>query len=292
MCRRAIWSFLVISCCLASSSWAAPARRRAVPRSVEAKDTAASRDNSAASTAEDIANAKVVAEISAGVASRYLGYSDAAAGGLRDHVAPAIAVYGVGAELYPAAGTGIPFAKDIGIVGRYSSSLSVDSQSNDGGQNARGVLQRYALGARGRLRLGDSPSSPVLGLEGTYGAWAFVFEGADPAVALALSVDYKYLRGGADVRLPIGLFGLFAGGGYMSILSAGPFSDRFPRATIGGVDITGGASYALASFVDLRASVVYTRIFSSAHADLDAAYVAGGALDQYVAFNLGASAIF
>jgi hypothetical protein len=292
MCRRAIWSFLVISCCFTSSSWAAPSRRRAALRAAEGKDTAASRDNSTPSTPGDVSDAKVVAEISAGVASRHLGYSDPAAGGLRDHVAPAIAVYGVGAELYPAAGTGIPFAKDIGVVGRYSSSLSVDSQSNDASANARGVLQRYALGVRGRLRLGDSKSSPMLGLEGTYGAWSFVFDGADPAVALGLSVDYKYLRGGADLRLPIGSFGLFVGGGYMSISSAGAFSDRFPRATIGGVDLTGGASYALASFVDLRASVVYTRIFSNAHADLDAAYVAGGALDQYVAFNLGASAIF
>jgi hypothetical protein len=78
----------------------------------------------------------------------------------------------------------------------------------------------------------------------------------------------------------------------MNISSAGPFTERFPRASIQGVDAMLGGSYALTSQVGIRALVTYARIFSSAHPELDAPYVAGGALDQYVVIDLGVSAIF
>jgi hypothetical protein len=82
------------------------------------------------------------------------------------------------------------------------------------------------------------------------------------------------------------------GAGYMNILSAGPLTDRFPNARIFGVDAMIGGTYPVMPWVDVRLALSYARIFSNMHADVDAEYVAAGALDQYIVGNLGMSAIF
>jgi len=238
-------------------------------------------------------NAMVVADLGVGMASRRLEYNTPVAGPLREYAAPFIGVYSIGAEIYPAAGSGIGVAKDIGVVGRFANSLPVNSTADDGSGTARGSFMRYAVGLRGRILTGDKKNSPLIGLEGTYGVWSFAFSGLDQVVTDAvLGVEYKHLRAGADVRVPFGEFSLLGGLGYMNISSAGAYTERFPRATVAGVDAMIGGAYAVASFIDLRARLGYTRIFSSANPELDAPYVAGGALDQYLSFNLGASAIF
>jgi len=234
----------------------------------------------------------VVADAGIGMASRKLEYSDAVAGPLRNHAVSAMAVYAAGLEVYPGASSGTPVAKDVGLVGRFASSFEVESKTKDGAQVARGSLNRYALGVRGRILAGDKKDGALIGLEATYGVWAFVFRGLDDVVSDALAVDYKYVRAAADARLPWGPLALLGGAGYMNISSAGPFSDRFPHASIQGVDAKVGAAYAVASQVGVRALLTYTRIFSSAHPDLGAPYIAGGALDQYVIVDLGVSAIF
>jgi hypothetical protein len=240
----------------------------------------------------DDANATVVADVALGVARRELQYGDPVAGPLRTYTAPGIAVYGVGARIYPAASSGIAFVKDIGIVGRFTNSLAVESKTNDGSQAGRGAFQHYAVGLQARILTGAKHDSPLLGLEGTYGVWSFTFSGLDPIVNEVLAVEYKFLRVGADARIPFGAFSLLGRAGYMNISSAGPFSERFPHATIAGVDAAIGGAYAIASFVDIRALAAYTRIFSSAHPEAGDRYVAGGELDQYLVFNLGASAVF
>ena len=74
--------------------------------------------------------------------------------------------------------------------------------------------------------------------------------------------------------------------------SAGPFSTRFPHASIAAIDAMIGGAYAVLPWVEAKASVTYTRVFSSARPQLGDANVAGGALDQYLVANVGASVIF
>jgi hypothetical protein len=239
----------------------------------------------------DFTNASVIVDGAIGVGRRQLQYSDPWAGRLRPYLAPGIAVYSVGAELYPGASTNIEVLKDIGVVGRYAGSLGVESETTDG-QTVKGTFQRFAFGLRARVPTGDRKTRPLVGLEGTYGVWNYAFTGVDEAVDESPSVQYKYVRAGADARIPFGSVALLAGAGYMNIWSAGPLSDRFPNLTVAGVDALGGATLSVASTIELRALLTYTRFFSSANPEPGADYIAGGTLDQYVILTLGASTIF
>jgi len=235
--------------------------------------------------------ATVIADAAVGVGRRQLQYSDPWAGRLRPYLAPGIAVYSIGAEVYPGASTNIEVLKDVGLVGRYAGSLAVESDTVDG-QKVRGTFQRYAFGLRARVPTGDRKTRPLIGLEATYGIWNYAFTGTDEAVDEAPSVQYRYVRAGADARFPFGPWSLFAGAGYMNISSAGMLSERFPNLAVAGVDAMGGGSYAVMSPIELRLLVTYSRFFSSANPEPGADYIAGGTLDQYVVLTLGASSHF
>jgi hypothetical protein len=240
----------------------------------------------------DHTNAMVFADVAVGVARRSLDYINPVYGPLRPYRAPAIGVYSIGGEIYPAASSGINVAKDIGLVGRVANSLALESKSADGTQTARALFWRYAVGLRGRILAGKTKESPLIGVEGTYGVWSFLFGGDPELVDEAPPVQYRYLRAGADVRVPLGVFSLLGGAGYMNVLSAGPWTERFPNARIFGLDATIGGTYPVMPWMDVRLALTYARIFSNTHADQDGTYVAAGALDRYVMGNLGVSAIF
>jgi hypothetical protein len=236
-------------------------------------------------------NATVIGEAGIGIARRQLQYSDPWIGRLRPYIAPGMAVYSVGAEVYPAASTNIEVLKDVGLVGRYAGSLGVESTASDG-QKVTGSFQRYALGLRVRIPTGDRKTMPLIGLEATYGIWNFAFTGTDEAVDEAPSVQYRYVRAGADARFPFGAWTVLAGAGYMNISSAGLLSERFPNLTVAGIDVLGGGTYAVIPSVELRLLISYSRFFSSANPDPNADFVAGGTLDQYVIATFGAATLF
>ncbi|MET0593527.1 MAG: hypothetical protein ABW133_12565 [Polyangiaceae bacterium] len=240
----------------------------------------------------DFNNGMIILDAGLEVGARKLSYSDPLVGPLRSYLAPGVAGYGFGAQFYPAASTGTPFAKDIAIVGRYSGSLGFESQTKDGSQKATGSWTRMALGVRGRVLAGPKATGPYLGFEGTYGQWDFVFEGADAIVQEVPSVRYRYLRGGFDAKFPFNAFSLTAGVGGMYVMSAGEFSDRFPHASIAGVDGWVRAAYAFLPWLEARGEASYNRIFSSAKPERGDAYIAGGALDEYFIFHGGVAAVF
>jgi hypothetical protein len=257
----------------------------------EESPAAPDRDRVARSSRVDASNATWVAHVGLELARRDLQYSDPWAGRLRPHLAPGIAVYSVGGELYPGASTGTPVLKDLGFVARFADSLPFESAAPDG-QTARGRFRRYSVGVRGRIRAGDKKESPSIGVEGTYGMWQIAFTGPDEVVEESPSVAYGHVRAGVDGRLPFGPFGLVGGAGYMIISSAGKYTDRFPNATVGALDAAVGGTWAVASFVELKLLVTYARFFSSANPEAGAPYIAGGALDQYVMTSIGASTVF
>ena len=239
----------------------------------------------------DFSHATVIGHAGLELARRDFQYNDPWAGRLRSHLAPMIAAYSVGAELYPAASTGIDVLKDVGLVGRFADSLGFQTTAADG-QTARGGFRRYAVGVRGRIRTSEKSGSPIVGVEATYGMWQVAFTGADQVVDEAPSVAYEHVRAGVDARFPVGTLALFGAAGYMTISSAGRFSERFPQAKVGAVDATIGGTWAVVPAVELRLSVSYARFFSSANPEPGAPYIAGGALDQYVIPGLGAATSF
>jgi len=239
----------------------------------------------------------VVAEAGVDVATRRLSYSSVVIGQeLRAYLQPGIAAWAVGIQFYPAATQNVPIAKDIGLVARFSDSLVFEAKTSDGTQSAKGKWTRYAFGVRGRLLAGDKPGSPLLGLEGTYGDSKYQFSGTDLVVADLPEVDYKFIRAAADARIPFGRAAVFVGAGYMNVMSTGAFGSKFPHATVAGVDGRVGAGYAFMPWLEARASVTYTRVFSSIHPtveDSQAGFpIAGGALDQYFVGSAGVSAVF
>jgi hypothetical protein len=262
--------------------------------SVSAATEAPERDTSAKKKRDkvDFTNALIVVDLGLEVGARKMSYSDPLVGPLRSYLAPGILGYGVGAQFYPGASSGMPVAKDIGIVFRYAGSLGFESQTRDGSQKATGSWSRTAIGARGRFLAGPKNSGPYMGVEGTYGTSSFVFEGDEPIVSEVPSVRYKYVRGAVDARFPFNAFSLSVGLGGMYVMSAGEYSDRFPRATIAGVDGAATAAYAFLPSLEARAGVNYTRIFSSAKSERGDTYIAGGALDEYFIFRGGIAAVF
>jgi hypothetical protein len=250
------------------------------------RDTAAKKKRDKA----DFNNALLIAEAGIDVGSRKMVYSDPILGPLRPYLAPGVPGYSFSGQFYPGASSGIAFAKDIGLVGRYAGSLAFESKTRDGSQVASGSWTRSAVGVRGRILAGPKETGPYIGIEGTYGNWAFVFTGDAPIFGEVPSVRYKYLRAGADARFPFGQFAVTVAAGYMQVLSAGEYSDRFPHASIGGVDGQLGAAYAFLPWMEARLKANYTRIFSSANPQRGDTYIAGGALDEYFIFNGGVAA--
>jgi hypothetical protein len=240
----------------------------------------------------DFSNGLLIVEAGIDVGARKFSYSDPLVGPLRSYLAPGVVSYSIAGELYPGASSGTAFAKDIGIVGRYSGSFPFSSQTRDGSQEAKGSWTRSAFGVRGRFLAGPKTSGPFIGIEGTYGVWAFLFEGASPIVAEVPSVNYKYLRPAIDARFPFGAFSVKVALGGMYVMSAGDYSDRFPHASIWGVDGALNAAYTFLPWLEARADISYTRIFSTTNPEVGDTYIAGGALDEYFIFHGGLAAVF
>lgn len=288
-------SLAVALCLLTTAGYAQrnkPKKRSSVSVSAHAgaveRDTAEKKSR----TSLDATNAMVLASIGPEIGLRNFAYNQALLGGLRSYTNNAIGMGSVGVELYPLATSGTPIARDIGLVGRFGTSLSFDSKTSAGDQSAKGTWSRYAVGLRGRIHAGDGPDALLVGIEGMYGDSKFEFTGSDPVVGAIPSVDYKYIRGGADVRIPFGAFALLGGAGYLNILSTGPFGNKFPHATIAGVDAKLAATYRVAQNAEVLASGEYARIFSTLNPRPGEVFVAGGALDQYLIFRAGVSLLF
>lgn len=240
----------------------------------------------------DASNAMVLAVIGPELGMRNFAYNDALLGGLRSYTNNAVPMGSVAATLYPFAQSGTPILVDVGLVAGVGDSLQFESKTADGTQTAKGNWLRYSVGARGRIHTSGKPGEVLVGIQGTYGASKFNFTGTDPIVSQVPSVDYKYLRTGADVRIPFGAFSVSAAAGYDFILSSGPFEQKFPRAEIGGVDALVGAAYRVAENVEIAGSARYERVFSKLNPQPGDPYVAGGALDQYLIFQVGVSLLF
>jgi hypothetical protein len=293
MRSRVVATSAVVACCLlvttAHAQRRKPAKRATASVSVSPidRDTAEKKRD-----ALDATNALVLASIGPEIGIRDFRYNQVLLGGLRSYTNNAIPMGSVGVEFYPFVASHTPLARDIGLVGRFGTSLGFESKTQAGDQTAKGTWSRYAIGARGRIHAGPGPGAVLVGLEVTYGDSKFEFTGSDPVLATIPSVDYKYVRAGADVRIPFGAFAVSAGAGYLNILSSGPFGDRFPHASMAGVDGRVGATYRLAENVEALVAGEYMRIFSKENPRPGETFIAGGALDQYLIFKAGVSLLF
>ena len=247
--------------------------------------------------AHDIATALFVVGVNYELGARRFDYSDPLEGStnLRPYTvfgAPMVMVTG---EIYPAATTGIRVLKDVGVTVMFAHAFGLQS-APEGGEPIGTSYDRFGIGLRARLRLGGE-GAPVVGLSGGFGILNFEYDDPeDQTLVGALpDVSYKYMRVGVDGRAPLGsVFNLFAGFDYLGPLEAGEVYERFTAPSVGGIGARFGMAFTLDAGFEIRLMGEYTRMFYAFEpvAQPRDAYVAGGALDQYLGISAGVAYIF
>ncbi len=127
----------------------------------------------------------------------------------------------------------------------------------------------------------------MIGVNGGIDFLQFSFGTAGAIDGSVPSVTYAALRAGVDARIPFWRMALLLDFGYDGALSAGAVHDRFRDSTVGGIDLGVGLGLALGPGSELRLQSHYTRYFYKFHPKLGDAYVAGGALDEFLGFRTG-----
>lgn len=203
-------------------------------------------------------------------------------------------------ELYPFARSAWPVARDVGVIAQLEYNFA---KAQTGSVTLGTTWYSWDMSLRGRLQLGERGASPILGLEAGLGQAVFSFNGNPETTDILPGVDYKFLRIGADGRVPVGRAAVVVGAGYRHLLTttsptgqtipaAGSVGEHFPRADIAGLDARIGGSFVLAEHLEARLVIAYTRYWAAFNPKPGDTYVAGGAVDQTVHAILGIAAFF
>ena len=120
----------------------------------------------------------------------------------------------------------------------------------------------------------------------------FVFKPDDDYAAQIIdelaSAKYRTIRAGIDARLPISFVAIVPRFSYLGPLT--PSDDslyaRFRDASLKAIELGLDLAFVLPKGFELRAGVDYTRYFASFSPQTGDAYVASGAVDQFIALKL------
>ena len=170
----------------------------------------------------------------------------------------------------------------LGLTGGFSYALDIGTELDGGDRRASSEVYGYEVGLRQRFILGIVDLLPHV----AYLVDTFVANGGERAP----DVRYRVARAGLGARVAIGeRFSVRASADYLHVLSAGPLTEvgKFPRATARGMDLSAGAGYALGDSLDAQVAVGLRRYgwdMKSAPGD---AFIAGGAIDQYLSVTVG-----
>lgn len=238
--------------------------------------------------ANEVNTAIVTASLSYQSAGRFFSYSDGLSSNLRPYDVFGPPMVNAELEFYPGAIADIKVARDIGLWGTFSMAFALDS-ATEGGEPVGTSFYRAGGGLRGRIRFGDEPASATLGISAGFTLLNFTFDAAEPLASEIPSASYKLIQGGLDIRIPAGPIRLILGGNFLYPLSGGAVYERQRDASVLGIEAKGGVGIPLATGFELRLTGEYTRFFSAFKPVVGDAYVAGGALDQFVWIRIGAA---
>lgn len=223
-------------------------------------------------------------EVGMEAAGRFFAFSDGISSNLRTYDVIPAPVFFVGAEVYPAGWTTVPVLRDIGLTVDYARAFALQSATADG-TPINTVYQRFSAGLRVRIPF-SRPTGPVLGVSGRYYKHTFIADEPDALKGQIPNVDYSAIRAGVDARFPLGRPAIVVGFDWIEPLSSGPVYARFTNAKVHGVGAKLGLDVKLVSGFELRVAAEYSRFFSDFDPVLGDAYIAGGALDQYLGLRL------
>jgi len=222
---------------------------------------------------------------------RFFDYSDGLSQNLRSYDvfgAPGAAFH---AEVYPLATTGVLILKDLGITGEFRTAFGISSATKEG-EEVGTTWMRFGGGLRYRLPVGPEDKPYVFGLRGSVVKEGFTFDTSGTLATEVPSTDYLYMRVGLDARIPLGPIALTAFGGYLGALSAGEVHERFRDPSVGGIDVGGGVVVPIAFGFEAFVQAEYIRWFYAFAPVPGDAYVAGGALDQYIHIEIGPQYVY
>jgi hypothetical protein len=232
-----------------------------------------------------VSTAIVVANVAFEVGGRRFDYKDQLSPNTSSYGVFGVPMPSVGLEIYPAGGTKIPFLRDLGLTAHFAHAFGISSTTADGASVGTGWT--HLGGAlRARFRPGGD-KGPMIGVSGGIDYLQFSFDATGAIAGSVPAVAYTSLRGGVDGRIPFWRMALLLDFGYDGALSAGAVHDRFKGSSVGGIDLGAGLSFTLGAGFELRLRGHYTRYFYKFHPVLGDAYVAGGALDEFLGLGLG-----
>lgn len=226
-------------------------------------------------------------ELGVEFAGRWFSYSDPVTLNLRPYDVFGQPMVSIAGEVYPLASTDIPVLKGLGITAGFARAIGLNS-AEEGGDPMSTTYQRINLGLRERLALGESS---VLGINAGLRLLTFEIDAEGEFARTVPNVSYTLLRFGVDTRLPVGPVGLALGADYLLPLSSGEVYERFEGTSVAGIGAMAGVMFPITGGFEARLLVEYARFFSSFDPPLGAAYVAGGALDQYLGVRLAGAYI-
>ncbi|WP_438020100.1 hypothetical protein WMF18_13975 [Sorangium sp. So ce315] len=230
----------------------------------------------------DIHSALFSVELGLEFVGRWFDYSDPRTNNLRPYGVfgqPALSIAG---EVYPLASTDIPVLKDLGITAGYARALGLNSAVGDGDPIST-TYQRINLGLRERLSIGDASQ---LGINAGLRFVTFDIEAPADLARTVPNVSYTLFRVGLDGRFPLGPVALGLGADYLLPLSSGPVYERFKGPSVQGIGAMAGVMIPVATGIEGRVLLEYARFFSSFQPEQGDAYIAGGAIDQYLGLRL------
>ena len=223
---------------------------------------------------------------SGGVANRRFTYSDQVGYNLAPYRLPVAPMASFGIEAYPAAASGVPFIRDLGIRAHISRGFAFDSNTPQdvtletnwtrfGGD----LRERLLFPGRHAFELGV-----LVGADASY----FGMSANAPVPALLPAARTIALRFGLDARLHVAWrLSVLASGGYLLTTSRGEIYEHFRRPHVAGVDADFGFAVDLGWGFEARLAGRYTRYFASFKPRIGDQYVAGGALDEQLQAGLG-----
>lgn len=194
----------------------------------------------------------------------------------------------IDAAIYPLAFAGRGVMANIGIVGRYERLVGTSTVTKDpSGATASTTTttaQQYEVGLRGRIPL----DVHEVGLTGTYGQQSFMpaTKSPPPSTMAIPNVVYSFVGLGADARLRFGgIVTLGAHLGTRLVTDTGSLGKTwFKKTTTTAVDAGLSLAVRVAPMFEVVAGgdfVRYGFAFNPKPSD-NLAFVAGGAVDQYI----------
>jgi TolB-like protein len=240
--------------------------------------------------------AAVDIEVDFRMVNRNLDYQDDLSGDLRDYQLKFGPGIGTKFQYYPGAHFTAGVGAQFGIDFEWQRIFDFESTRADGEQFPT-QSQQFLIGLRWRYPKGRWEPWVVL----DYGVHNFEIGVSGPAVpgedntAGIPSVRYEFVRFGGGFRVAIGkkeIFIITTSIAFRGVFSVGPIGTYlwFPEATANGMDAMLMFGVALPKGFEIRLGADYRRYgFDLNPVPPDPPYVAGGALDQYWGFSIGAA---